>query len=148
MFVYRLYVCFPIFEFGLHWQCVLVSGAEGWAVGRRGRGVGQGTNYTSGCIYESSMQMMIEKVLIDRMSVIQVDFYPGFINVQFLSCFHMIAHLCYVYHRRDVFSISKGMSVNYNMFCKLRYWENMHTICIHTIHHSWWTSIPINYAYS
>jgi len=26
-----------MFEFGLDWQCVLVSGVEGWVVGRRGR---------------------------------------------------------------------------------------------------------------
>ena len=43
LFVYRLYVCFPMFEFGLDCQCVLVSGVEGWVVGRRGRGAGQGT---------------------------------------------------------------------------------------------------------
>jgi len=65
------------------------------------------------------MKMIIEKVLNDRMSVIQVDSFSEFINVHFLSC-HMVAYLCYVCHWHDVFCIFKLLlSINYDMFCKI-----------------------------
>jgi hypothetical protein len=41
--------------------------------------------------------MIIEKVLNDRMSVVQVDSFSKFINMQFLSCY-MMPYLCYVCH--------------------------------------------------
>jgi len=52
---------------------------------------------TFGCVFKSFMKMIIEKFLSDRMSVIQMDSFSRFINVQFLSC-HMIVHLCHVCH--------------------------------------------------
>jgi hypothetical protein len=53
---------------------------------------GWGTeNYTFGCLCKSLMKMIGEKVLNDRMSINQVDSVPGFINVQSVSCFNMVA---------------------------------------------------------
>jgi hypothetical protein len=113
----------------------------------RGDGMGRGQeregcrtgNYTFGCICKSSMKMIIEKVLIDRISVIQVDPFLGFINTQFLSCFHMITHLCYICHLHDVFCISKGvLSINYNLFCKICCTGRIHKfVFTQVIQHSW-----------